>query len=336
MPLGLQVSPDNTPSFYGVEEFGAHDSNITLHEFQTRKQIELLYRELVDLRAGMQIRQAFKSNFTYKMRYVSKLFVKAFIMLILITCILYVIGTSKKNVPQVDENHRTFQDFCIAFTFTILLPNAYTSGVAVAYWLSKKSFDFQEKMRTTMNILRVAEESYDKQFSGFYGFLNGLLWFVGGVILSPLLICICIISLFVSCCYHEEEYERKMSNREFHHWLLDCESACLVFIGVVDVWQFLLLFPLAVIVIRQSENSTDALINTVAIQFLASLEDSFIQGFGESKRKEDYLNMVKQYTEHRVSQSHSRFSSTRTSMRFSCAGEEGSPDVENVRIIFFE
>merc|ERR1711928_122298 len=68
-----------------------------------------------------------------------------------------------------------------------------------------------------------------------------------------------------------------------------------ILIAVLDAWQVVLLLPLAFIILRKSERNSDALINTVAMQFLATLEDTFIEAFSDKARLESYVEMAKMY-----------------------------------------
>jgi len=212
-----------------------------------------------------------------------KVLVKFLFVLTLIICIGVVLD--EDNVLEEDREHKAFTNFCFVFTLLLLLPTAYESGTSVFFWYDPDRIDMEHNNGSV-------ETYYANYFQGWPGFICAIIVWLFALIVSPFFVLFLMFQWCrecYMCCwnYDVSDAEDKVEDA------FDTRFGILV--GMLDAWQFLLLIPLAFIIISGADSKADALINTVAIQFLASLEDQFIGSFGAEERFEKFKQMVEQY-----------------------------------------
>jgi hypothetical protein len=217
-----------------------------------------------------------------------KVAVKIIFIAIIMACTSVVLSTPMDE--KVGDVY--FQNWCFLITLLLLLPNAYQAGVSVRYWLSKsgKSFRWCGKCgccNWNEDKQMTREQQYRQNFAGCCGWFYGVIFFFVGFFCSPLILLYAVLFRCFKnckkCCAKDTEK------------LPSLKQDLYILIAVLDAWQVVLLLPLAFIILRKSERNSDALINTVAMQFLATLEDTFIEAFSDKARLESYVEMAKMY-----------------------------------------
>lgn len=209
-----------------------------------------------------------------------KVIVKFLFVFTLVICIGVVLD---EDNDLEDREHVHFSNFCFLFTLLLLLPTAYEAGTSVYFWFDPDAiYNYKDSSTEEENV----KEWYSDTFEGPWGFMAGIVIWIISLIASPFFVLFFIVESMLFC-RSGGDVEDKVENA------IDYKLGMLV--GMLDAWQFTLLMPLAFIIITGSETKADALINTVAIQFLATLEDQFIGSLGTEERFEKFSDMVSQY-----------------------------------------
>jgi len=232
-------------------------------------------------------------NNIWKWRF--KALVKFIFVLTLVICISVVLHEDN-DLDDLDREHVDFNNFCFVFTLLLLLPSAYESGTSVYFWLDPDAM-YEGEAESEEDLI---EEYYKKTFAGFGGYIRGLVLYFLSIIGSPFYVLYLIFQICRTCCLY---CQRLWDGNCPWHDVSDAEHAAEdafdrkfgVLVGMLDAWQFTLLIPLAFVIISGSDTKADALINTVAIQFLSTLEDQFIGSLGAEERFEQFSKMVRQY-----------------------------------------
>jgi len=220
-----------------------------------------------------------------------KVIVKFLFVFTLVICIGVVLD---EDNDLEDREHVHFSNFCFLFTLLLLLPTAYEAGTSVYFWSDPDAiYNYKDSSTEEENV----KEWYSDTFEGPSGFMVGIVIWIISLIASPFFVLFFVLEVitqfFLSMLFCRsggcggDDVKDEVENA------IDHKLGILV--GMLDAWQFTLLMPLAFIIITGSETKADALINTVAIQFLATLEDQFIGSLGTEERFEKFSDMVSQY-----------------------------------------